>query len=81
MKYKGWRIMAVVNMPRVFEIKDLYESGIEYGSEIKVVPALKVSEYKPSKYLADKNGISLDSYSIRGLKKLIKLELKESKSL
>lgn len=65
----------MIQMPRAFNIKNTQENGhIDYGKEVQFSPALKVSDYHPYMYSADKNGENKNSLGIKDLKKQIDKE-------
>jgi hypothetical protein len=75
-KYRGWRILAVVDIPQAYTIKDVHDHNygyVKFGDKVSWKGG-----YRPEKsmhtlrFLADKNDEeSLSSRTYGGIKKLI----------
>lgn len=78
MKYKGWRILAVVYMPHYFSVANtgvaVHNSfhSTKFGKEISIKPPYSPYQFSISRFCADKDSEDdIISHSVAGLKKQI----------
>jgi hypothetical protein len=73
--YRGWRILAVVDIPHAYLIKDVHEihNSVRFGKEIHWQPKIRPEQYDYTiRFIADKEGNSLRATkTYGGMKALI----------
>lgn len=76
--YKGWRILAVLHIPRYFAVDNVGVrthnplTSVKLGKEIMVKPAYKPSKFAITRFCADKDGQNdIYGHSVASLKKQI----------
>lgn len=74
--YRGWRILAVLNMPRAYEINDVLDdvyNSVKFGNEVPFHPRVRPENYGYTmRFIAIKGDLPQEAAtSISGLKKRI----------
>lgn len=74
--YKGWRLLAIVDMPHAYEIKDVLDdvyNSVKFGKEVPFHPPVRPEKYGYTlRFIGIKgDNEQLSSKTISGLKKKI----------